>query len=220
MIPEYHRLMHIVKEFKQRGSDAFTPSQQEAIKGSVCERMQKEAAHVGSMRVSYYEDLLYRYLNYLRRTSPAPQQTPAQHPPQQSQTSSPIDNGSKAGVRGDAVRFYFANRHYRDELSFNSADFERSLKEHADLANMSKEFSTDEPLGNETVATSPSAQQLLQGFEDALNDDLHTEQVLERLRTLLPPLAHARQAGKLDATNTAGIRYALTCINNVMGVGL
>ncbi len=131
-----------------------------------------------------------------------------------------LANLREKGYSGETIRYYFATQHYRQPFDFSYDGLDAAQKDLAELTGFTKVF-TEGISGEEpSEQSSTPALELLSRFEDACNDDLHTDEALKNLNRLLFPLAEAQREGKLSDTDAAGISHVLGRIDSVLQIGL
>ncbi len=123
----------------------------------------------------------------------------------------------KNGVPSRCLRFYLLSEKYRSPLDFNMQAFENEICYCKNVRGLLSRIRGIR-LGGDGMAGKKFAKKLLDGFEDAMDDDLNTGLAFRRIFRIFRDIDRDMKNGKLTKEDTRAILPAMKKINQVLNV--
>ncbi len=117
---------------------------------------------------------------------------------------------------GEAIRLYVLKHHYRDVLDYDESGLEETAKELDELRTKLESICECEGIESPKIDPSSMLENLKSRFEDAMNDDLHTDEALKAF-TDLTDYAHV-EAPSMSKEGIRDMMEAISRLSAVLGI--
>jgi cysteinyl-tRNA synthetase len=128
----------------------------------------------------------------------------------------PEDLASK-GYRGDQVRFFLLNRHYRKRLNFSYKKLDAASRRMDAFKSMVQDLRNAES-NNPNVKAKKLVCAIIPGFEDAMNDDLNVKAAFDFLFDIVSKLDSLNEKGRLSAQDAKLALEELERVDRVLKI--